>query len=104
MPNSLWEERTLKAIAALCFLPHNIQHRVDELCTLCVVALGPVVACAGLQDHPSSVHVRKTVRRAHHLFTRHQVSGRGKGGKHWMYLAEDEVIGPEYLAKWTGTH
>ena len=44
----LLDGRTLKAVAALGLLSHNIQDRVDELGTLCVVTLGPVVACASL--------------------------------------------------------
>jgi hypothetical protein len=39
---------TLKTIAALCFFPYNIQHRVDQLSTFGVVTLGPVVASATL--------------------------------------------------------
>ena len=41
---------TLEAIAALR-LPHHIQHRVDELCTLRVVSLHPIVARASLSEH-----------------------------------------------------
>mmetsp|Transcript_12795 Transcript_12795/g.38583 ORF Transcript_12795/g.38583 Transcript_12795/m.38583 type:complete len:322 (-) Transcript_12795:358-1323(-) len=41
----------LQAVAALGLLPHNVQHRVDQLRTLGVVALGPVVAGAGLAEH-----------------------------------------------------
>ena len=40
---------TLKAVTGLSLLAHNIKHRVDQLGTLCVVALCPVVACSGLQ-------------------------------------------------------
>ena len=35
----------LKAVAALRLLTDNVEHGVDELRTLRVVALGPVVAC-----------------------------------------------------------
>ncbi|KAF3835620.1 hypothetical protein F7725_028178 [Dissostichus mawsoni] len=38
----------LKAVTALCLLPHNIQDRVHQLCTLCVVTFGPVVASTTL--------------------------------------------------------
>merc|ERR1719499_774040 len=38
------ELEPLKTITALSLLPHHVQHAVHQLCTLCVVALGPVVA------------------------------------------------------------
>ncbi|KAF3856769.1 hypothetical protein F7725_017492 [Dissostichus mawsoni] len=38
------ELEALKAVTALCLLPHHIQDRVHQLCTLCVVTLCPVVA------------------------------------------------------------
>ena len=41
--------RTLQAVAGLGLLAHDVQHRVNQLCALCVVALGPIVARAGLQ-------------------------------------------------------
>ena len=37
----------LRAVSALGLLAHYVQDGVDELSTLGVVALGPVVACAG---------------------------------------------------------
>ena len=40
---------TLQAITGLRLLPHNVQHGVDQLRALCVVPLGPVVACARLR-------------------------------------------------------
>ena len=39
---------TLQAVTGLCLLADYIQNRVDELCALCVVTLGPVVTGAGL--------------------------------------------------------
>jgi hypothetical protein len=42
---------TLEAVARLGFLSHYVQHRVDELSSLGVVALGPVVAGSGLSEH-----------------------------------------------------
>lgn len=35
----------LQAVAALGFLAQHLQHGIDQLGALCVVALGPVVAC-----------------------------------------------------------
>ena len=40
--------RTLKAITGLRLLADHVEHRVDQLSTLSVMALGPVVAGAGL--------------------------------------------------------
>lgn len=37
----------LQAVAALGLLADDLQHGVDQLGALCVVALGPVVACEG---------------------------------------------------------
>ena len=48
-PANLVELRTLQAVAGLSLLAHDVQHRVNQLCALCVVALGPIVARAGLQ-------------------------------------------------------
>jgi len=36
---------SLQAVTALGLLAQNLQHGVDQLGALCVVALGPVVAC-----------------------------------------------------------
>merc|ERR1719355_162486 len=41
----------LEAVAALSLLAHDIEHTVDELGALGVVALGPVVAGAGLAEN-----------------------------------------------------
>jgi hypothetical protein len=41
---------TLEAVAILGLLAHDVQHGVDELGALGVVALGPVVAGAGLAE------------------------------------------------------
>ena len=41
----------LQAVAALRLLAHHIQHAVNQLRALRVVALGPVVARAGLAEH-----------------------------------------------------
>ena len=41
----------LQAVAGLSLLAHNIQHGVDQLSTLGVVALGPVVTSSGLAEH-----------------------------------------------------
>merc|ERR1719478_1151412 len=41
---------SLEAIASLSLLTDNVQHRVDELCALRVMALGPVVASTGLAE------------------------------------------------------
>ena len=38
----------LQAVTALGLLPNHIQDRVNQLGSLCIVALGPVVACTGL--------------------------------------------------------
>jgi len=35
----------LQAVAALGFLAQHLQHGIDQLGALCVMALGPVVAC-----------------------------------------------------------
>mmetsp|Transcript_27447 Transcript_27447/g.51411 ORF Transcript_27447/g.51411 Transcript_27447/m.51411 type:complete len:229 (+) Transcript_27447:425-1111(+) len=45
------ELESLKAITAFRFLTHNIQDGVDQLGTLRVVALSPIVACTGLTKH-----------------------------------------------------
>lgn len=48
-----WKARgksTLQAVARLCLLTDNVQNRVNKLCTLGVVTLGPVVASAGLSE------------------------------------------------------
>ena len=42
---------TLEAIAAVRLLPHHIQHRVDELCTLGIVSLRSIVVRASLSEH-----------------------------------------------------
>lgn len=42
---------SLEAIAALSLFADNIEDRVDELGTLGVVTLGPVVTCATLSEH-----------------------------------------------------
>ena len=42
---------TLEAIVTVCLLPHHIQHRVDELCTLGVVSLRSIVVRASLSEH-----------------------------------------------------
>ena len=39
---------TLKTITALGFLAHNVEDGVDQLGTLSVVTLGPVIASTGL--------------------------------------------------------
>mmetsp|Transcript_12357 Transcript_12357/g.25957 ORF Transcript_12357/g.25957 Transcript_12357/m.25957 type:complete len:484 (+) Transcript_12357:61-1512(+) len=41
----------LEAIAGLGLLAHNVEHGVDQLSTLCVVSLSPVVASTGLAEH-----------------------------------------------------
>ena len=41
---------TLQAVAALCFLAHNIKDAVDELSTFGVMPLRPVVARTGLSE------------------------------------------------------
>jgi hypothetical protein len=45
------ELEALEAIAGLGLLAHHVEHGVDELGALGVVALGPVVARAGLAEH-----------------------------------------------------
>ena len=42
---------TLEAVARLSLLADNVQHRVDQLSTLGVVTLGPVVTSTGLTEH-----------------------------------------------------
>jgi hypothetical protein len=42
---------SLKTVTALGLLADNIEHRVYELCTFCVVSLGPVIARAALTEH-----------------------------------------------------
>merc|ERR1719478_1405899 len=44
------ELEALEAVAGLGLLAHDIEHRVDELGTLGVVALGPVVTSTGLTE------------------------------------------------------
>lgn len=41
----------LQAVAVLALLAHHVKHIVDQLGTLCVVTLGPVVAGARLAEH-----------------------------------------------------
>jgi len=41
----------LQTVTALGFLTDNIEHRVDQLSTLSVVTLGPVVAGTALTKH-----------------------------------------------------
>ena len=43
--------RTLQAVGALSLLADNIEHRVDELSTLGVVTLRPVVTSSALAEH-----------------------------------------------------
>lgn len=43
--------KPLQAVTVLRLLPDHIEHRVDELGALGVVALGPVVSGAGLAEH-----------------------------------------------------
>jgi hypothetical protein len=45
------ELESLKAIAALCLLAHNVQHTVDEFGTFSVVTLGPVVSSTSLSEN-----------------------------------------------------
>merc|ERR1719499_929135 len=45
------ELEPLKTITALSLLPHHVQHAVHQLGTLCVVALGPVIASPALPEH-----------------------------------------------------
>merc|ERR1712196_79330 len=40
----------LQAVAALRLLADHVEHRVDELSTLGVMSLRPVVACSGLAE------------------------------------------------------
>ena len=42
---------SLKAIAALSFLPDYVENRVNELSSLGVVSLSPVVSCSGLSEN-----------------------------------------------------
>ena len=42
---------SLKAVTALSFLPDYVQNRVDELSSLGVMSLGPVVSCSRLSEH-----------------------------------------------------
>ena len=44
------ELESLEAVTALSFLPHNIEDRVDELSSLSVMSLGPVVASTRLSE------------------------------------------------------
>merc|ERR1719362_945774 len=44
------ELEALKAVAALGLLPHHVQDAVHQLCTFCVVTLGPVVARTRLTE------------------------------------------------------
>merc|ERR1712018_33574 len=44
------ELESLEAVTALSFLPHNIENRVDELSSLSVVSLGPVVSSTRLSE------------------------------------------------------
>jgi hypothetical protein len=45
------ELEALKAVAALGLLAHDVEHGVDELSTLGVVAFGPVVTSSGLAEN-----------------------------------------------------
>ena len=45
-----FEWLTLQAVAVLCLLANDIQHGVDQLGTLGVVTLSPVVAGTGLSE------------------------------------------------------
>ena len=42
---------SLKTVATFRFLPDHIENRVDELSSLGVVSLSPVVSCTGLSEH-----------------------------------------------------
>mmetsp|Transcript_18233 Transcript_18233/g.32229 ORF Transcript_18233/g.32229 Transcript_18233/m.32229 type:complete len:542 (+) Transcript_18233:1550-3175(+) len=42
---------SLKAVAALCFLADYVEYRVDELSSLSVMSLGPVVTSSGLSKY-----------------------------------------------------
>mmetsp|Transcript_30657 Transcript_30657/g.49619 ORF Transcript_30657/g.49619 Transcript_30657/m.49619 type:complete len:232 (-) Transcript_30657:93-788(-) len=42
---------TLQTVAALRFLSYNVQNRIDQLSTLCIVSLCPVVASARLTEN-----------------------------------------------------
>ena len=42
---------SLKTVATFRFLPDHVQNRVDELSSLGVVSLSPVVSCSGLSEH-----------------------------------------------------
>merc|ERR1711937_983356 len=45
------ELKTLETVAALRLLPHHVKHGVNELGTLGVVALGPIVPCSSLAKY-----------------------------------------------------
>ena len=46
----------MKAVAALGLFPHNVEDAVDELGSLGIVTLGPVVARAGLRCRGRASH------------------------------------------------
>ncbi len=46
---SLGKQLTLKAVAGLRLLSDDVKDRVNELCSLCVMSLGPVIASTSLQ-------------------------------------------------------
>ena len=93
---------TLKAIAALGLLSHNIQDRVDKLGTLCVVPLGPVVACASLQD-ARMLGVHETLQHATRLPAKLLGREAKRAASIGFYLTEDKVVGPKDLTEWAGS-
>ena len=56
--------RTLKAITRLCLFADNIQDRVNQLSTLCVVTLGPVVSSTSLHSQ-RNLQVTSPIARLH---------------------------------------
>merc|ERR1719399_2459229 len=45
------ELEALEAIAALGLLPNHVEHTVDELGALGIMALGPIISCTCLSKH-----------------------------------------------------
>merc|ERR1719410_3333400 len=75
------ELKALKAVAALALLANDVEHAVHQLRTLCVVALGPVVASPALSEdevvRPEDLAIGSAPHRVHRAWLEVDKDGPG---------------------------
>lgn len=89
---ALCDLKALKAIAALGLLADHIQHGIDQLSALGVVALGPVVASTTLPVHKVVRAEKGTIRPGLDGFLKAGVSIAKGGNSHhcaWLQIDQD---------------